>query len=250
MMRLLRRPGALPGALPGDRPGAPARRAAARAAPACAVELEGVGKTYRVHGRDRTVLSDVNARFLRGQAVGILGRNGAGKSTLTRVITGVEHPTRGRVRRHLSVSWPLGFSGAVQASLTGADNTRFIARIYGAPVERTLGLVEEFAELKEYFRLPVKTYSSGMMARLSFALSLAVDFDCYVVDEVIAVGDARFVERCRNALLERRQRSTLLMVSHQVETIRAYCDSGAVLHDGTLTVHEDLEEAIAHYHRL
>jgi capsular polysaccharide transport system ATP-binding protein len=132
-------------------------------------------------------------------------------------------------------------------SITGADNARFIARIYDKPIEETMEFVERFAELGEYYRLPVRTYSSGMIMRLGFALSLAVDFECYLVDEVIAVGDARFGERCRKALEERQERSALLLVSHQPETVRAFCTSAAVLNDGRLTRYDDLDEAIAVY---
>ena len=180
-------------------------------------------------------------------AGGILGRNGAGKTTLLRLIAGVEGPSRGSVERRMSVSWPLGYAGAMHYSISGADNARFIARIYGRPVAGTLEMVESFAELGEYFRMPVRTYSSGMIARLGFALSLAVDFDCYLVDEAIAAGDARFGDRYRKALQERRARSTLLLVSHQPETVRALCTSAAVLQDGRLTRYDDMDEAIAVY---
>ena len=211
------------------------------------IRLQDVRKTYKGHGREHEVLCGINATFEPGEKVGILGRNGAGKTTLLRVIAGVESPSSGRVVRGQTISWPLGFGGAMHYSITGADNARFIARIYGKPIAETVAFVEEFAELGSYFRMPVKTYSSGMMMRLGFALSLAIDFECYLVDEVIAVGDARFGERCRKALEERRDRSTLLLVSHQPETVRAFCTSGAVLIDGRLTRYDNLDEAIAAY---
>jgi capsular polysaccharide transport system ATP-binding protein len=211
------------------------------------IRLHGIHKSFRTHFGEREVLSGLDCTFHRGEAVGILGRNGAGKTTLLRLIAGVEHPNRGRVERGMSVSWPLGFAGAMHYSITGADNARFIARIYDRPIDRTLEFVESFAELGEYFRMPVRTYSSGMMTRLGFALSLAVDFDCYLVDEVVAVGDSRFGERCRAALHERRERSALLLVSHQPETVRAFCTKAAVLQDGRLTRYDDLDEAIAVY---
>jgi len=215
-----------------------------------ALELIEVRKSYRVGGRPRPVLRGVNAVIRRGEALGILGRNGAGKSTLIRIIGGIEAPTSGIVRRGLSVSFPIGFGGAVHRSLTGVDNVRFIARIYGKPVDRTLGFVESFAELGEYLRMPVSTYSSGMRGRLSFAISLAVDFDCYLIDEAIAAGDARFNERYREALRERARRSAVVMVSHSPAIIRQFCRTAAVLDRGVLSVHEDLDEAIATYNAL
>jgi capsular polysaccharide transport system ATP-binding protein len=212
------------------------------------IVLDNVHKSYRLHGGTQyAVLRGVTAEFQRGESVGILGRNGAGKSTLLRLIAGVEHPETGRIHRRMSISWPLGSVAAMHYSVTGADNARFIARIYDKPMAETLAFVEEFAEVGEYFRQPVRTYSAGMMTRLMFALSLAVDFECYLVDEVVAAGDSRFAERCRQALLERRDRSTVLMVSHQPETVRAFCTAGAVLKDGRLTRYEDLDEAIAAY---
>ena len=159
------------------------------------IRLHDVHKSFKTRFGQREVLRGVDCTFRRGEAVGILGRNGAGKTTLLRLIAGVEHPNRGRVERRMSVSWPLGYAGAMHYSISGADNARFIARIYDKPIAETLELVESFAELGEYFRMPVRTYSSGMITRLGFALSLAVEFDCYLVDEAIAAGDARFGER-------------------------------------------------------
>jgi capsular polysaccharide transport system ATP-binding protein len=211
------------------------------------IELRDLWKSYEHEGREHTVLRGLNCTFLRGDAVGILGRNGAGKSTLIRLLAGIEPPTRGEVRRGMSVSFPLGFGTAVHASLTGADNCRFIARLYGRPPGWVEGFVEEFAELGEYFRIPVMTYSSGMQARLGFALSMAIDFDCYLIDEVVAAGDQRFTARCLDALQERRRRSALLLVSHQGETLRAFCETAAILHEGKLTFHEDMDEALAIY---
>ncbi|SDC12648.1 ABC transporter ATP-binding protein [Belnapia rosea] len=211
------------------------------------IRLRNLHKSYKTHLGPRPVLRGIDAVFRPGEKVGILGRNGAGKTTLLRLIAGVEHPTSGAIDRQMSVSWPLGFAGAMHYSITGADNARFIARIYDKPIQETVDFVEDFSELGEYFRLPVRTYSSGMIMRLGFALSLAVDFECYLVDEVIAVGDTRFGERCRKALAERQERSALLLVSHQAETVRNFCTTAAVLNDGRLTRYDDLDEAIAVY---
>ena len=212
------------------------------------IRLQGVHKSYPTHFGEKVVLAGIDATFGPGEKVGILGRNGAGKTTLLRVIAGVEHPNRGRVDRRMSVSWPLGFAGAMHYSISGADNARFIARIYSKPLQDTVDFVEDFADLGQYYGMPVRTYSSGMIMRLGFALSLAVDFDCYLVDEAIAVGDSRFGERARAALEDRQARSALLLVSHQPETVRAFCTTAAVLQNGRLTRYDDLDEAIAAYH--
>ncbi len=214
------------------------------------LRLVDVSKTYPARGGAHHVLRDLNMTVEIGQSLGIMGRNGAGKTTLTRIITGVEAPSKGRVETTMSVSWPLGFFGAVQASLTGADNTRFIARVYNRSTDDMLCKVEEFADLGKYFRMPVKTYSSGMFARLCFGLSLAVNFDCYVVDEVTGVGDHRFAERCHAALMERRSRGALIMISHDIHTLKAYCDRGAVLHEGQLQFFDSLDETFEAYHAL
>lgn len=214
------------------------------------LELLGIRKSFRVQGHEREVLRGVDATFLRGDSVGILGRNGAGKTTLMRIIAGAEHPTAGEVRRGMSVSWPLGYGGALHGMLSGADNARFVARIYGKPADWIIGYCEDFAELGPYMRLPVRTYSAGMQARLALALSLAVDFDCYLVDEMVGAGDERFVSRGREELLARRGRAAILMISHSEELVRAFCTSAAVLHEGKLVFHEDLDSAFAAYRAL
>ena len=212
------------------------------------IRLQNVSKSYATHFGAKQVLRGIDMTFAPGDRVGILGRNGAGKTTLLRLIAGVEYPNGGRIERGMSVSWPLGFAGAMHYSISGADNARFIARIYAKPIAETVEFVEEFADLGSYFRMPVKTYSSGMIMRLGFALSLAVKFDCYLVDEAIAVGDSRFGERARAALADLNANSTLLLVSHQAETVRAFCKTAAILQDGRLTRYDDLDEAIAAYH--
>ncbi len=211
------------------------------------IVFEGVSKVYHTRHGGRRVLDRVSFSIGRGRSIGIVGRNGAGKSTLTRLIAGVEYPTSGKISRSMSVSWPIGFSGAFQSSLTGADNTRFIARIYNKNLNYMLGMVEDFASLGEYFRMPVKTYSSGMKARLAFAVSLAIDFECYIVDEVTAVGDASVRERCASALRARRERGTLIMVSHDAATLRDHCESGGLLQGGHLHFYDTIDETISAY---
>lgn len=211
------------------------------------IVFDNVTKVYHTRGGSKCVLDHVSFTIRKGQSIGVIGPNGAGKSTLTRLIAGIEYPTSGKVTRAMSVSWPLGFAGAFQGSLTGADNARFIARIYNKPVDWVLSYVNEFAELGSYFNMPVKTYSSGMMARLAFGVSLAVEFECYLIDEITAVGDSRFRERCQAALDERKQRGTLIMVSHEVETLRSHCKSGALLRNGQVHFYEEIDEMIAAY---
>jgi capsular polysaccharide transport system ATP-binding protein len=190
------------------------------------------------------VLRNLNFTIDQGTSLGICGANGAGKSTLMRLLGGVERPTSGRVTHSMSTSWPIGFTSCFQSSLTGADNARFIARIYGKPVKELLAFVEEFAELGPFFRQPIKTYSAGMIARLAFGVSLAIDFDCYLVDEVTAAGDERFRIRSEEALASRRDKSTLIMVSHVPDTLRSYCRRGAVLYNGSITFYDTIDEAL------
>jgi capsular polysaccharide transport system ATP-binding protein len=212
--------------------------------------LDRVSKVYRHRGGTKTVLRDASAVIRKGQRLGILGRNGAGKSTLMRMLGGVETPTAGRIHRRMSISWPLAAGIGVQSAMSGADNARFIARIYNAPVDRTLAYVEAFAELGPYFKEPANTYSSGMMGRLLMGISLAIDFDCYLIDEATSAGDARFVERTKLALAERTRDRAIIMVSHIPVHLKTYCTTGAVLNDGKLTFYEDLDEAIATYQAL
>lgn len=211
------------------------------------IELIDVVKCYPMRSGERTVLNRVNLRVERGEKIGILGRNGAGKSTLIRLIGGAEPATRGRIVRDMSISWPLAFSGAFQGALTGYDNLRFVCRVYGTDVNQAMDSVREFSELGAYLDEPVKTYSSGMLARLGFALSLAVEFDCFLIDEVIAVGDSRFHEKCKIELFEKRKDRAMIMVSHQPENIVDHCSRAAVLHEGKLVCFDDVGQAYAFY---
>lgn len=211
-----------------------------------ALELLDVHKSYPMNVGRKHVLRGVNAVFRKGERVGVLGRNGTGKSTLVRILGGVEAPTRGRILRSMSVSWPIGMAAGFQQALSGADNSRFIARIYGKPARETVEFVESFAELGEYLNMPVHTYSSGMRSRLGLAISLAIDFDCFLVDEALAVGDTRF----GRAFAARLQRAGLILVTHQPSLVRQLCTRAAVLDQGTLTFYEDIDEALATYNSL
>jgi capsular polysaccharide transport system ATP-binding protein len=212
--------------------------------------FENVSKTYRVRKFEKRVFSNLSFTISRGDSLGICGANGAGKSTLMRLIAGVEAPTSGRVHRSMTTSWPIGYSSCFQTSLTGADNARFIARIYEQPTEQILEFVEDFAQLGPYLHQPVSTYSAGMSARLAFGISLAIDFECYLVDEVTAAGDERFRARSEQALAERRANGTLVMISHSPETLRSYCTRGAVLYSGALAFFDTIDEALAVHHDL
>lgn len=196
------------------------------------IELRRITKIYPTRGGRHTVLDGINLILRPGEKIGILGRNGSGKSTLIRILSGAERPTRGQVHRGISVSWPLAFGGAFQGSLTGLDNLKFICRIYGVDYCDKVAYVEDFSELGEYMREPVKTYSSGMRARLAFAISMAVEFDCFLIDEIISVGDARFHQKCQHELFEKRNDRAMIMVSHEPHNIREHCNRFCVLRGG------------------
>lgn len=211
------------------------------------IELRGICKTYQTSAGPNCVLDNVDLRLPARQSVGILGRNGAGKSTLLRIIGGAELPDAGEVIRRGRISWPIGFGGGFNGSLSGEENCRFVARIYGQDVDYVIDETRDFADIGAYFHMPVRTYSSGMRARLAFALSMAIDFDVYLVDEVTAVGDKQFQEKCRQAFAERRERSSIVMVSHQPTTLKQYCRSFAVLREGRLALFDDFDQAAEHH---
>ncbi len=214
------------------------------------IMLDGVSKVYRTRAGRKIVLDNVNATFDAGHNFGILGVNGAGKSTLIRLLAGSEAPDRGVVRRYARVSFPLGFGGTFHGALSGHENVAFIARIYGARIRCAIDYVEAFSELGEYFEMPVNNYSAGMRARLAFATCLAIDFDVYLIDEVTEIGDQRFRRKCAEAFRERMLRSDIILVTHNAQTIRQYCDRGAVLADGQLALYDDVGTALGQYHRL
>lgn len=211
------------------------------------IELINIVKKYPVRGGSRIILDEINFKVEQGEKVGILGRNGAGKSTLIRLISEAEQPTAGKILRNMSISWPLAYGGAFQGSLTGVDNFHFICRIYGLNSHELLPFVEQFAELGRYLREPIKKYSNGMRARLAFAISMAVEFDCFLIDEVVSVGDQRFHEKCHHELFQKRADRAMILVSHDVQFIRQHCTRASVLHRGQLTNFDNLDSAFEFY---
>lgn len=216
-------------------------------APGSCIALTNIVKEYHTALGTRRVLDDVSFDVRKGEKIAILGRNGAGKSTLVKIIGGVERPTSGRIRRDMSMSWPLAFGGGFEVNMSGMDNIRFIARIYNAPLQRTIDFCDDFAELGKLLFLPVRTYSSGMRARLAFALTLAIDFDCMLIDEVISVGDQRFHAKCHDELFVKRKHCAMILVSHDVHIVKEFCNKALILKDGRGKVFEDLDLALNIY---
>lgn len=209
-----------------------------------------VCKTYAHGSVQKQVLSNVNLVVERGERIALLGRNGAGKTTLIKLIGGVEMPTAGRITRHMSVSWPLGFGGGFQGSLTGYDNARFIARIYGREYSDIRAFVEDFTELGRQLKMPVKTYSSGMRARLAFALSLAIEFDCYLIDEIILVGDQNFHRKCHYELFEKRSDRALIIATHSMEVVKETCNKAVIVNQSKALTYNDVDYALYTYQNL
>ncbi len=215
------------------------------------IEIDHVYKRYRRQPGGGWVLRDINLTIPQGVSVGLVGRNGAGKSTLLRIIGGIDQPTRGQVRRHCRVSWPIGMAGDFKGSMTGRQNVKFVARIHGtsdAEVQAIIDRVEAFAELGEAFNRPISTYSSGMRSRLSFGMSLAFEFDVYLSDEATAVGDRQFKRKAAQAFKDRVGQASLIMVSHAEGILRELCDAGLYLEDGIAYWYDDVHDAIAAYH--
>lgn len=211
------------------------------------IRLENVTKAYHTRSGRHVVLDQLNLTINRGEKIGILGRNGAGKSTMIRILSGAEMPDKGKIHREMSLSWPLAFGGAFQGSLSGLDNLKFICRIYGVDYRDKIDYVENFAELGKFFKEPVKKYSSGMRSRLAFAISMAIEFDCFLIDEIISVGDARFHAKCQEELFEKRADRSFVMVSHEPHNIREHCERVGVLNAGKMSIFDNVDEAYTYY---
>lgn len=214
------------------------------------IELRGLTKTYILRGRRKVVADNLNITFPTGVAVAILGRNGAGKSSLLKMIAGTMDPDEGEVLSDGTISWPVGFAGSFHPELTGIQNVRFIARIYGVDSDDLTHFVRRFAELGDHFNLPVRTYSSGMKSRLAFGTSMGIKFDTYLVDEVTAVGDASFRHKSEDIFARRMKKSGAIMVTHAPGQVRRLCQNAAVLEAGKLHYYTDIEEALAHHKEL
>lgn len=216
------------------------------------IEVKDVHKRYFTdHGVGPWVLKGVSLTIPDQCSVGLVGSNGAGKSTLLRIIGGVDYPTKGSVQRHCKVSWPMGFGGGLQGSMTGRQNAKFIARIHqrGNDLQNILTKVQDFAEIGSAFDRPIRTYSSGMKSRLQFALSLAFDFDVYISDEVTAAGDANFQIKARNAFKDLVGKSSIIMVSHSDRTLKEFCKAGIWLNDGQAFWFDKIDDALSAYHQ-
>lgn len=211
------------------------------------IRIENLTKTYRIDGKVRVVADNISATFPDRIGVAIFGRNGAGKSTLMRLLSGTQAHDSGRIIKTGRISWPVGFTGSFHGDLTGAQNTRFVARIQGVDTDELSAYVEDFAELGHYYHLPVRTYSSGMKARLSFGISMGIKFDTYLIDEVTSTGDAIFRDKSALVFKERIRDSGVVMVTHSLEAAKAICQHGAVLDGGKLTYFTDVKEAVEYH---
>ena len=208
------------------------------------IVLENLTKSFYMHGIRTTIADDVSVVFPTGKSVGLMGRNGAGKSTLLKILAGTTNPTSGRVLTDGSVSFPVGLATSMHPNLTGAQNVRFVARIYGVDTDALTKFVRDFADIGNHFFLPVRSYSSGMKGRITFGINMGLKFDTYLIDEVTAVGDAQFAEKSREVFLDRLNDSGAVFVSHSMGILRRMCTAGAVLEKGRLQYFDDLEEAI------
>ena len=214
------------------------------------LEFDRVSKVYSMKGIKRVILNELSFTFPQDRNIAIMGKNGAGKSTMMRLLAGSEPPTTGRVYRSLRVSWPLGFAGGFNGSMTGIENIRFVSRIYGQDTEAVIAYVVDFAELGPSLRLPIKTYSSGMKARLAFGLSMAINFQVYLIDEITAVGDESFRRKSQAVFQKKLKESQIIMVSHTRSTIREYCDCGLLLDKGDVTFFDDVNDLLEAYSAL
>lgn len=212
--------------------------------PVDALSVRGLSKAYP---NGHKVFSDLSFDLKRSDRIALLGRNGQGKSTLIKMLGGALAQTSGTIDWCCTASWPIGFGGGFQGSLSGFDNVRFLARLYNKDIEETLERVDSFAELGPKLKLPVKHYSSGMRARLAFGLSLAIEFDCYLIDELVAVGDSRFQKKCQEELFERRKERTFIIASHDMNLITSLCDRALIIESGKAKLFTDIEEAVDIY---
>ena len=216
------------------------------------IELINTTKFYNIKGKKHYILDNINYRFPSKKSIGLLGANGAGKSTLLRLLGGLELPNSGKIQTTSNISWPVGLSAGFQASLTARQNIKFVCQIHGKSIKETkiiADFVYEFAEIGDFFDMPVKSYSSGMKNRVNFGLSMAFDFDYYLVDEVTAVGDANFKEKAKKEFDKKRESACVIMVSHSMNELKRNVDIGVFLRDGKISIYENIDDAIAEYQK-
>lgn len=214
------------------------------------IVFDRVSKSYHTNGVRKTILQDFSFTFPQNRNIAIMGRNGVGKSTLMRLLAGTEPPDSGHVWRSMRVSWPLGFTGGFNGSMTGIENIRFVSRIYGQDPRRVIDYVTEFAQLGPYLRLPIRKYSSGMKARLAFGLSMAIEFDIYLIDEITAVGDEEFRQKSKAVFEKKLARSQIIMISHSPSAIQQYCDCGLLLEGDRIRFFDRTEDLLIAYKAL
>lgn len=217
------------------------------------IELKNVSKYFKTTMGRKYILKDVSLDIPSNQNIGILGRNGTGKSTVMRMLGQIEFPNKGTITSKKNFSWPLGIGGGFVAKMTGKANVKFVCRLYGKSAKKTqeiINFVYDFSELKDYFFMPIGTYSSGMKSRLNFGLSLAFDFDYMLIDETLSVGDARFKKKSQEALLKKIETCNVLLVSHDMKTLQGICDAGIVVNDGQMYYYESIDDAILEYEKI
>lgn len=211
------------------------------------IELVNISKTYVTLGKRKTVFRNFSLSIPKGLNLGVIGANGSGKSTLMGMIAGGIQPDTGRIVRDMTVSWPVGNGAAINAALTGVVNCRFIARLYGKNPDDIVRFVADFSELGEYMDWPVKTFSSGMRSRLAFALSMAIDFDCTLVDEGMGAGDQFFRSKSERLIEERKKRSSFVLVTHNLGEVQRLCDRVLVLGGPEPELSDDVSNRVDQY---
>lgn len=214
------------------------------------IEFQSISKGFWVRGEYKPVIRNLNLTLPTGRSLALLGRNGAGKSTLLSIVAGTMRPDTGQVVSDGSISFTVGYSGSFHSDMTGAQNTRFVARIYGVDSDELTDFVQDFAEIGDHFHMPVRTYSSGMKSRLAFGISMGIKFDTYLIDEATATGDARFKRKSAEVFRARMVESSAVLVSHSMTDILNFCDAGLILHDGAIEVYDDVKEAIERHQEL
>lgn len=214
------------------------------------IKLRNVTKYFQTQQGKNYILKNTSLNIPSNKNIGILGRNGAGKSTLMRMLGHIEFPNKGIINSNYTFSWPLSLAGGFVGNMTGKANVKFVCRLYGKvgpQIEEIIRFVKDFSELGNYFDMPIKTYSSGMRSRLSFGLSLAFDFDYMLIDETLSVGDARFKKKSKEALMKKIENCHVLLVSHNMSTLKDICDAGIVINKGQIYYYNDINDAIMEY---